>query len=63
MDNQYKGMTVNERLYVSGLMEKFDLAVEKKNIEKVVAILKKVEITDESAIKPILKEIGLIEKF
>jgi hypothetical protein len=62
MDNQYKGMTVNERLYVSGLMEKFDLAVEEKNIEKVVDILKKVEITDESSIKPILKELGLIEK-
>ena len=63
MDDQYKGMTVNERLYVSGLIEKFDLAVEKKNIENVIAILEKVEITDESAIKPILKELDLIEKF
>ncbi len=54
-------MTVNERLYVSGLMDKFDLAVKLKDIEEVVKILKKVEITDESAINPILKSLGLIE--
>ena len=60
MDNQYKGLTVNERLYVSGLMEDFDKAVEQKDISKIIYILEKVEITDESAIKPILKELGLI---
>lgn len=59
MDNEYKGMTVNERLYVSGLMEKFEKAVEIRDVEKVVEILKKVEITDESAIKPILETLGL----
>lgn len=63
MDDQYKGMTVNERLYISGLMEKFDLAIKNKNVEEVIDILKKVEITDKSAIKAILKEFGLIEKF
>ena len=63
MDNQYKGMTVNERLYVSGLMDAFDKAVKESDIEKVIDILKKVEITDESAIKPILKSLGLIENF
>jgi hypothetical protein len=61
MDNQYRGMTVNERLYISGLIEKFDLAVEAKNIDKVIEILKKVEITEESAIEPILKELGFTE--
>jgi len=60
MDNQYKGMTVNERLYVSGLMEAFNKAVKENDAEKVTDILKKVEITDESAITPILKELGLI---
>jgi hypothetical protein len=62
MDNQYKGMTVNERLYVSGFMEEFDSAVKEKDIEKVVRILKEVEITDTSSIKPILEELGLLEK-
>lgn len=61
MDNQYKGRTVNERLYLSGLMDTFDKSVKENNIEEVTNILKKVEITEESAIKPILKELGLIE--
>lgn len=60
MDNQYKGMTANERLYVSGLMEVFDKAVKENDVEKVTDILKKVEITEQSAIYPILKELDLI---
>lgn len=60
MDNKYKGMTVNERLYVSGLMNAFDKAIKGNNVEKVIDILKKVEIIEESSIKPILKEFGLI---
>jgi hypothetical protein len=62
MDIQYKGMTVNERLYVSGLMEEFDKAVKEEDVEKVMEILKEVEITDESSIKLIFKELGIIEK-
>jgi len=58
MENKYAGMTVNERLYVSGLMDEFDEAVQKKDTEKVRAILEKVELTEES-IKPILEELGL----
>jgi len=58
MANKYAGMTVNERLYVSGLMDEFDEAVEKKNTEKVRAILAEVELTEES-IKPILKKLEL----
>ena len=62
MDFKYKGMTVNERLYVSGLMDAFDKAAKKVEIERVIEILKEVEITDESAIGEILKELGLLEK-
>lgn len=58
MDNKYSGMTVNERLYVSGLMDEFDRAVKDKNSEKVRAILKKVELT-EASIKPILEKLEL----
>lgn len=62
MDIEFKGMTVNERLYVSGFFEKFNTAVRKKDIKKVIEILKAVEITDESSIKPILESLGLTEK-
>ncbi len=58
MQNKYAGMTVNERLYVSGLMDDFDEAVKKKQSEKVRNILEKVELTEES-IKPILQELKL----
>ena len=58
MDNKYAGMTVNERLCVSGLMDKFDKAVEEKNIDKVRSILEEVELT-EASIKPILVQLQL----
>jgi len=59
MDNKYAGMTVNERLYVSGLIKEFDEAVEEKNVNKVVSILKEVELTDDRSIDPILERLGL----
>lgn len=55
---KYIGMTVNERLYAANLYDKFYEAVEKKNIDKVIAILKEVELTDAS-IDPILAGLGL----
>lgn len=58
MENKYTGMTVNERLYASGLMREFDEAVENKDAEKVRTILEKVELNEES-IKPILEELEL----
>jgi len=61
MDRKYAGMTVNERLYVSGLSDKFDKAVEKKNINEVKQILEQVELTEPS-IEPILESLGLDDK-
>ena len=58
MDNKYKGMTVNERLYVGGLLDDFEQAVSDKNTEEAIRILKEVELTDEN-IKPILEKWGL----
>lgn len=58
MENKYAGMTVNERLYVSGLMDEFDAAVEKSDSNKVRSILEEVQLTDES-INPILEKLGL----
>lgn len=60
MAGEYSGMTVNERLYASGLIKKFDKAVAQKNIKEIILILKKVELTDES-IYPILEKLGLEE--
>ena len=60
MENKYGGMTVNERLWVSGLMEQFDSAVLKRNVDKVTKILKEVEL-NEPNINVILRQKGLIE--
>ncbi|WP_294549288.1 hypothetical protein [uncultured Bacteroides sp.] len=56
--NKYEGMTVNERLYVSGLIDEFYKAVEKKDIETVISILKKVELSN-GQIKTILTTFNL----
>lgn len=48
----------NERLYASGLMHDFDVAVEKKDSQKIRDILIKIELAEES-IKPILKKLGV----
>jgi hypothetical protein len=53
---KYGGMTVNERLYVSGLIDLFDKAVKEKNVPVIISILKKVELNDES-ITPIIDDL------
>jgi len=58
MENKYAGMTVNERLWVSGLYSEFYEAVAKKDAEKVRSILMQVDLT-EGNIKPILEALGL----
>jgi hypothetical protein len=45
-------------LYISGLLQKFDDAVNEKDINKIIKILKEVEL-EESSINPILKGLGL----
>lgn len=58
MEKKYAGMTVNERLYVSGLMDEFDKAVQERDVDKIRSILAKVELTEES-IKTILEHLQL----
>jgi hypothetical protein len=58
MENKYAGMTVNERLWVSGLHDEFYEAVARKDIEKVRSILMQVDLT-EGNITPILEALGL----
>lgn len=54
----YAGMTVNERLAVSGLMNEFDKAKQRKDKEKLIEILTIVNV-DKNSIKSILVSFGL----
>jgi hypothetical protein len=45
---KYAGMTVNERLWVSGLFEEFESAIQKKDVKRAVEILRNVELDDEA---------------
>lgn len=58
MNNKYFGMTVNERFYISGLMDRSDNAVKEKNIDLLISILKEIELND-LAIEQLLIHIGL----
>ena len=62
MENKYAGMTVNERLWVAGLSGKFEAAVVQKNIVKIIFILFRVELNEESII-PILKSLDLYSEY
>lgn len=57
--SKYLGMTVNERLYLSGLIDKYYEAVRGKDIDAVVSILKAVDLGDDN-IRANLKFGGLI---
>ncbi|MBK6483283.1 MAG: hypothetical protein IPG01_09135 [Chitinophagaceae bacterium] len=57
---KYQGMTVNERLYLSGKLDDFDKAVAQKNTTEIIKILIAVELT-ESSIDEILQYLKLKE--
>lgn len=57
--SKYPGMTVNERLYVSRLIDRFYAAVKEKGIDAAISILKEVDLSEEN-IKPILEFQGLV---
>ena len=56
VSKKYAAMTVNERLYVSGLMDEFEGAVEERDLDRICAILRKVELAEDS-LKPILEQL------
>ena len=60
MDNKYAGMTVNERLFLSGLIDQFEHAIEVRNAIEIRRILELVELT-ETNIKPILDKYEIKE--
>jgi hypothetical protein len=58
MESKYGGMTVNERLYLSGLMDQFDKALLRKDTNTLISILKEVELNNTN-INAILKSQNL----
>jgi hypothetical protein len=55
---EYSGVTGNERLWHSGLIDEFDLAIKNRDAKRVAEILGSVELDDES-IKANLERAGL----
>ena len=58
MKEKYEGMTIKERLFVAKKLDEFDEAVEKKDIDKIISILRGIDLADVS-IHPILESLGL----
>lgn len=54
----YSGMTVNERLVVSGLDKDFDKSIKNRDIKSVTRILEKVNL-DRISIEDILKKYNM----
>ena len=54
--DRFVGMTVNERLFVSGMLCEFDIAVKEKNKSMITDILEKIDL-DSSSILVILNTI------
>jgi len=46
----YNGLTVNERLHVSGLLERFDAAARGRNRKRMIAMLKRVALPEPYAV-------------
>lgn len=57
MKNKYGGMTVNERLVLSGLMAAFDEAINRKDFESATEFLEAVEL-DETNIRAIIAQVS-----
>jgi hypothetical protein len=49
MDDRFRGMTVNERLFEAGLLEEWDKAAHARDASAMAAVLVRVAITSEEA--------------
>jgi hypothetical protein len=48
-ERRYAGMTVNERLFVAGLLDQFDDAARRRDRQAMLAYLRRVAMTDNQA--------------
>jgi hypothetical protein len=48
-DNELSGMTMNERLYVCGLMDRFDAAIRNYNRREFIDVLTQIAFTEKQA--------------
>ena len=48
-DQELGGMTVNERLFVCGLIDRWDAAVNSRKREEMIAVLREVAFTQDQA--------------
>lgn len=55
---EYRGMTVNERLFVSGRLWEFEAAVKERDREKAKEILKDLCVPEKDAIRIVETQIG-----
>lgn len=53
----YSGMTLNERLVISGLLNEFEQAIKLKKREKVIRVLQQLDI-DKKGVNAILEKCG-----
>lgn len=60
-DPDMRGMTVNERLFVVGLMSEFDEAIARRDRPAIIQILRKAHV-DEPSITRVVQQVELAEK-
>ncbi len=46
--NKLDGMTVNERLFARGLLEKWDLALEQRDRKEMIDLLEQIDLADQA---------------
>jgi len=54
----FSGMTVNERLFVSGLLDRFDAAARQKKRETMIAMLQRVALSEQYATRWVDEMLG-----
>ena len=57
-NEKLKGMTVNERLFVFGLLPAFDEAVKNRDRSRLIEILRQVEVDEPSIALTIAMQLG-----